>query len=564
MICRLLAALLAFASFARAAHLTVGTATAVKFGVHEIRLEAEALPAGTNPFDAAVLVTFTPPAGAAPVTVHAYHDGDRRWAARVYVSHAGEWRWDLADAGGLVFTSDTTGRFVARDSALRGRLLPHPKNPTHWMTENGRWFLNLSDTAYFLFAPRDTRGQPITDDTFRTYVRDARAQGITSLRAFLTWGENAAWQDDQVWSDAFFPTPERDQLPLANFRRTDARLTWLLDEHPELYLQVILVPRGSRWGADETHWHTFSAAAKERLLRYLVARYAAFPQIFWLAVNDAHYGDAFPHNAALAREIGEYLARHDPWRHPYSTGPARNIEIPFASAPWLTYVHLERRWDLGAAALERYRTTGKPVFLGEDYYEHDRPNTDPDHMPYFQRRLFWAWLLSGASANYGGRWSTLHPYHATEGREFRPFPKHETQFTRALRGLDSVPHIARYFTARGIELSDFGPAPTLATVPGGHTPAGAPKLMRRGADEILIYHPHAAADGKAAHVRAHDAAKLTLHLRDVSGTFAVEWFRAADGATADASPISADRDLTLEAPWPGADVVLRLTRSAPR
>jgi hypothetical protein len=549
--------LLATFTVLRGAHFTRSPEVAAKFGVHEVQFEAAALPDGLNPFDARVAVTFTPPSGAG-VTVDAFHDGARRWAARVYVSEPGEWRWSLTRDGGLRFSGDTTGRFEARPSALRGRLLAHPQNRRQWMTENGRWFLNLNDTAYFLFAPQDTRGEPISDETFRAYVRDAAAQGITSLRAFLTWGEKAAWQDDQVWSDAYFPTPERDRLAVENFQRTDARLTWMLDHHPELYLQVIMVPRGSRWGADETHWHTFSPEVKQRLLRTIVARYAAFPQVFWLAVNDAHYGANFPRNAALAREIGEYLQRSDPWQHPYSTGPARNIEVPFAAEPWLTYVHLERRWDLGAGALERYRALEKPVFLGEDYYEHDRPNTDPEHMDYFQRRLFWAWLFSGGSANYGGRWSTLHPYRATAGREFRPFPKHETKFDRALRGLASVPHIRRYFSERQIELSAFAPAAALASVPGGHTPAGAPKVMRRGSEDFLVYHPHAAADGKAANVKPDTPAQLALDLTQAPGEFTVEWFRASDGTALPAPKVRGGTLVTLTAPWLGADVVLRL------
>ena len=32
--------------------------------------------------------------------------------------------------------------------------------------------------------------------------------------------------------------------------------------------------------------------------------YAAFPQIFWLIVNDAHYGPEYPNNNAFAREVG--------------------------------------------------------------------------------------------------------------------------------------------------------------------------------------------------------------------------------------------------------------------
>jgi hypothetical protein len=37
-------------------------------------------------------------------------------------------------------------------------------------------------------------------------------------------------------------------------------------------------------------------------LRNLVARFAAYPQLFWLMTNDAHCGDKFPHSNALVKD----------------------------------------------------------------------------------------------------------------------------------------------------------------------------------------------------------------------------------------------------------------------
>ena len=53
------------------------------------------------------------------------------------------------------------------------------------------------------------------------------------------------------------------------------------------------------YGRDDRFWTVLSPPQRERLLRNLVARYAAFPQIFWLMTNDAHYGDKFPNSNAL-------------------------------------------------------------------------------------------------------------------------------------------------------------------------------------------------------------------------------------------------------------------------
>ena len=135
---------------------------ALKFGIYEISLTGDG--AVNNPFDTVATVTFTPPSGQANArTIYAFYDGDNTWRARVYVSETGVWRWSSTSAmdKGL---DGKTGAFQTVDSKLRGRLLPHPKNPRHWITEDGRWFLNINDTAYFLLSLKDQNGNPISHE----------------------------------------------------------------------------------------------------------------------------------------------------------------------------------------------------------------------------------------------------------------------------------------------------------------------------------------------------------------------------------------------------------------
>ena len=398
---------------------TSAAATAVKFGVHEITLTGDGSVA--NPFDTITTVTFTPPSGAAQAkTVHAFFDGENIWCARVYVSEPGEWKWSsqCASDKGL---NGQQGVFQAADSKLRGRLLIHPKNPRQWMTEDGRWFLNLNDTAYFLLCAHDGSGGPVADEDVLQYVRDDVARGITSIRCFLASRPEGFNESPEQWRAWYFPDETHDRLRLGNLQCADRRLRMLLDEFPDVAVQLILFPLEA-YNRDDRFWTALSAVRRERLLRNLVARFAAYPQLFWLMTNDAHYGDKFPHSNAMVREVGAYLQQHDPWQHPRSTGHARRVPFYFGGEDWATYVHIEHAHDLGAAEYGKYHAFAKPVFLGEDRYEQDHgTRLDPTHMAYWQRRLFWSWLLTGGSANYGGRWWTVHPYSQTGNRPtFRP------------------------------------------------------------------------------------------------------------------------------------------------
>ena len=550
---------------ARSAHFTTGVEAADKFGVHEIVLTGNGTVA--NPFDTLATVKFSPPSGEKNAkTVNAFHDGGNTWRARVYVSETGDWKWSSrcdTDTG----LNGKTGTFKARNSDLRGRLLPHSKNPRHWQTENGRWFLNLNDTSYYFLTAYSAYGAPVSDADAKAYVRDLAERGITSMRSFTLVGPSGYLEDgpefERRWREGVFEDAEFTRPRLDYLRVADERLRLLLNEYPDMKMQLVLFPRGSRHGRDANIWANFSPAQKERLMRTMIARYAAYPQIFWLVANDVHYGPKHPNNNAFAREVGEYFRRHDPWRHPMSTGHARKIDFFFSDEDWATYIHVEDAYDVGAAQYEKYHRYAKPVFLGEDRYEHDHLALDPVDMRYFQRRLFWAWSLAGGSANYGGRWWVLLPYsktgHTPSPINTRPANKGHV-FTAQLTGLDSVKFIRDYFTTRKIELSDFEPDHALVNDPEVKEATRAPKLMRRGQQEFLIYHPNAAADDRNTRADESKTPSVILDLSAASGKFSVEWYRAADGTAQPGGVIDGGKSQTLRSPWRGQDCVVRLRR----
>lgn len=547
---------------AGAANFTSAEAMAVKFGVHEITLPGDG--AAANPFDTLATVTFTPPSGAENAkTVSAFFDGDSTWRARVYVSESGEWKWSTQCATDQALAGKR-GAFRAVDSTLPGRLLPHPKNSRHWMTENGKWFLHLSDTAYFLLCAYDGNGNAVSDDDARRYVDDDVARGITSVRCFLGSSGGGFSESQGQWRSRFFADATLDHFRLENLQVADRRLGMLLDTNPSIAVQLILFPLEG-YASDDRFWVTMTPVQRERLLRHLVARFAAYPQLFWLLVNDAHYGEKFPNNNALARDVGAYLQQHDPWQHPRSTGHARRVPFVFGAEDWATYIHIEHAHDLGAGQYAQYSALAKPVFLGEDRYEQDHATRDPLEMRYWQRRLFWAWLLAGGSTNYGGRWWAVHPYSETASKPTAYHRRKEVTYSKALTGLDSVRVIRDYFAERRIELVDFTPAPALVRDADGRVAADSPALMRRGGDDFLIYHPNSTSAGRTAQADPARAARLWLDLSAVPGRLEVEWLRPHDGASARGAAVEGGRRIELVSPWLGYDAVARLVRAnAPR
>lgn len=550
------------------ANFTRGSGVARKFGTHEIVLTGNGSVA--NPFETRVTVKFTPPVGEArAVVVDAFYDGGDTWRARVYVSESGRWQWAASSPDDSLLKGKS-GSFLAVDSDLRGMLRPHTRNPRAWMTEDGRWFSNLSDTGYRLFHAKDA---PL----WQQFIQDAADKGINCMRAACLggWGgtpgapvdDNNTW----VWNDPWAggSKPDYARFDLAKFQNTDSRLVWIFDHYPEMYLQFILFSfKGYGTEGTGNHWASLPREVRTQTMRYFLARWSAFPNLFWLIVNDMHCDEKFPRNQAFVREIGQFFAANDPWHHLLSTGPNRRAGFPFTTSEdlqWCSYLHLEDSNAVGADQIQQYKLDQVPlhVFMGEDYYEQDRGYYEDPR--FFFRWLYWSWLLSGGSANYCGRWGPIHPYSLTADPqyEWQGIDRKTTHTGKQLVGLDSVPCLAAYLQGRNLDLGLFEPDDARVADLDGRKGRQRPKLMRRGTSEFLIYHPNAAADGKAAVVDTTKTARIRIDLRDAPGTFRAEWFRAYDGVSASAGTIAGDSQPELIAPWKGQDVVLRLVSERP-
>jgi hypothetical protein len=554
---------------------------ALKFGVHEIVLEGNG--AASNPFDTALTVTFAPPSGASSaVTVEGFYDGGDTWKARVYVSEPGIWKWQSRCASDRRLDAKS-GEFTASNSALRGMLRKHKANPQAWMTDDGRWFANISDTAYRLFHGVDA---PL----WQQFVRDDAAKGISCLRVagLGGWGGTpGAKVDDNnywVWNDPWAGggSPDYSRYDLAKFQNSDSRLIWMLDNYPEMYLQFILFSFKG-YGTDGTGkwWFSLPPPVRTKTMRYMIARWSAFPNLFWLIVNDMHCSLKFPNNQAFAREVGKFFEEHDPWRHLMSTGPNRWVGFPFTGEEdlkWCSYIYIEDSNAVGADEIREFHFDDIPlhVWMGEDYYEQDYGHYADAR--FFFRWLFWSWLLTGGSANYGGRWGVIHPYSQTWGTDLHWTGAGGIDYSgEQLTGLDSVPYIRPYFRDRRIDLGYFQPEDSLVKDLDGRNGQRRPKLAHRGNEEFLIYHPNATsvsqpADGsetksdrKRAEGRAHivdrdKTARMRVDLRAALGTFGVEWFRPHDGTAQDGGTVEGGGMRDLAAPWKGFDVVLRLVK----
>ncbi len=620
---------------------TTETDTATLFGVHEITLRPGASPG--NPYDRSITVTFTPNGDASLAkTVYAFYNGSDAqgeiWNARVYVNRVGNWSWQAS--------TDATDNFTAtapEDSQLRGMLRVSSESATsvkRWYTDDGRTFLPMADTAYRLFFERPiTSTQPVPADcppardssAFVTlYASDVVSRGINVLRveALGTWAHedrkgcdadlSLFWSNQRDGStiDLFDGSPSIEQLSGSSvyypnrqsFQRTDEKLKLLLEAQPSLYVQMILVPEPDANNQDHS-WLGISATFRQQLWNTMIARWAAFPNVFWSISNDLGDSDpdpfwtwiSYPNNRLLAEEVGDYFAgtgspdtMPDPWHQgrPMSFGHLRNRKDAFITAPWHSYITAYSYADISAqqmdgnvwlpedgrfqynAPLFHYTLEDKPTYNTEDQYEQrykDNVTKLVENPDYFFRRLFWSYLLSGSGATYGAdsMWRGLAIYSNGTYTTSPGYPEGTTNpqywITHTLTGLNGVQYIPGILDDARVDLGLFQPDDTLIQKSGtlGWEEGTAAwqeynraQVARRGSKEILAYIPNTVEPVyPEPDIRRRAAPAATNATVSVSMTnftdpnYAVTWYSPTTGeVTGTVTLISGTTTVPLTAP----------------
>jgi len=395
---------------------------------------------------------------------------------------------------------------------------------------------------------------------------------------------------------------------LQSFQRADRKLELLLNKFPALYVQLLLVPDAPN-GSSEIPWPAASAAAdgfdtmwtapdgisaglRQQLWQTMIARWAAFPNVFWSISNDTN--DTMTNNRKLAGEVGCYWMGpkttegsycnnlslpfeefgNDPWRanRPMSFGHLRNAQDYFntISVPWHTYITNYTGADTSAQAMDGtmalpdmpstmheygYASQGKPTFNTEDLYEGDALQ-DPN---YFFRRLFWAHLLSDSGATYG----SYNTYAAIKTYS-TPAPAPTLVGLNSLQNIQGILHDAR------INLAQFQPADLLVPKSGSSEWAEFDRgqVARRGTQDILAYIPNTAPaappvpnlDNRKGAVAATTGKMIQVDMTAFTNTvYAVTWYDPTTGL----SVVPPDGVVTVTGNITGAQQALRTLTTPP-
>lgn len=364
--------------------LRVGAAvpsTAEKWGVFEVELKG---PTEGNPFDVRVSAVFTD--GARSHEVAGFYDGDGIYRVRFMPEATGTWRyetkssrWELTGKlGSFTVTPATKGN--------HGPVRVH--NTFHFAYSDGTPFKQIGTTIYnWLDTPEDVQEQ-----TLKTLA----GAPFNKARMLLT-PQPTPYQKKFApprWPFAGTPPHSWDftRFNPEYFRHYEKRVAELRDLGIEADL-IIFNPYG-KFG-----FETMDAALDDRYVRYVIARFGAFRNVWWSLANE--YDFLRTKTEADWDRIGALVQQSDPYDHLRSIH--NGALIYDHNKPWVTHVSMQN----GAAVeepgrAEMYRGAWrKPVVYDEVKYEGKSPyrwgNLSGEEMVH----RFWCGTVAGTYVGHG-------------------------------------------------------------------------------------------------------------------------------------------------------------------
>jgi len=288
-----------------------------------------------NPFrDAAMVGEFVSPSGKTHV-LDGFYDGGETWRLRFAPDEEGEWSYQLRGEGVEILQRGKLRCIAPRGP---GFIRIHPENPYAFAYADGTPFFPMGDTCYGLYDD-----SPITPELRAEYLAERRAQRFNFVRMTVGHSEARAATNAAYWAwGGTAGQPDLDRLNPVFFRGLDELFGDL--KARGMNVELLLLNFYRRPFTDTNVW----TATRERLwLRYVIARYAAFDNVFlWTLANeyethpDGQYRLDFPGDVEWAKATARFVKANDPYRHLVTTHPvisaSRRGESPRApfDPPW--------------------------------------------------------------------------------------------------------------------------------------------------------------------------------------------------------------------------------------
>ena len=414
-----------------------------------------------NPYaDVDIVAHIQPPAdsGEKPYDIPGFWDGGNVWRVRWVPRHSGTYSVvvtasDVNDAG--LHNQQFSTRVGDRMSswAQRGFVGVDPSRPHALRFDDGTRFWWLGDTQWinlYEIGWGRKAASAVTDEFWRKIVDHRRAVGFTVIQC-------VAWNSSVGWLDGIYPFAQGgkdlDRIDPRSWQRVDERLRYAVWQG--LLVNLMLSSNGEHLRDGE-----WTPPRRERLIRYVVARYAAYNVIFGGGEEIDQYDnkapDPDPQKEAKLREFVESLHRADPYHRMVGLHAADYDHILVPDAVDIVQTQYGGRKDGKFKRTDfelmrqRARQFSKPFINSETAY-FSRVDPDPDlAQAETFRRIAWRVMLAGAA---GYTYGNAHIVIGGTGGPSAPPAISVSDLEEP--GIHEMRKLALWYKQAGLDLSEF-------------------------------------------------------------------------------------------------------------
>ncbi|MCK5740032.1 DUF4038 domain-containing protein, partial [bacterium] len=350
-----------------------------------------------HPFLAVELAAvFTTPSGKT-VTINGFWAGGNTWKIRFMPEEIGNYTYTTASTEASLHQQ--TGSFACTSSSHPGKLVVDQAHPHTFSYSRGGHFFWFGETSWLMMSD----GAPY-ESIFKPYVDQRVSQNFNAIHFVLGTGGLPVGTSNPQNEGGYLWLVQNKEINPAFFDWMDLRMDYLHEKQMAVGFFIT-------WAQ---HFAQFSRAEYERFENYLMARYAAYPLLYWVVVGEfdeaSDVGEYNYHGSLLdqADAYDHLVSNHPGHSDPDNIGSSRI----FANQDWfkiLIQQYPKRPGELSPTAINaevvRDRVYNMPVVNIEYGYEEntylDRLFTADD-----VRQHAWAIMVGGGFFSYG-HWESI-------------------------------------------------------------------------------------------------------------------------------------------------------------
>lgn len=334
-------------------------AEVVKWQIFELGLEAEDM--GGNPYlEVSVCAVFRGPDGIEK-QVMGFWDGGRQFVVRFTPMVEGEWTYETQSDNGSLDGVTGSLTCVKGEGSEKGFLRRDEEYRYHFRWDDGSRFF-MCGTTYYEILKNAADG-----DNWKRAIDGCLEYGINKVRMHV----NPLWvkpPDITPYPNTLAFAGSHDVLNIDHWRLLDDVVKYMAEK--DMVADLILFAGGG----GEHQMDLFGTLVQdEQYVRYVMARYAAFPNVMWCLVNEWNYT---PKDQKYWNGLGRIMADEDPWaedeglRRLLTIHQQTRIDFQFFGQAWLTHACFQYGVRNRTQAGDEWSDFGETKYRNGDEWGH--------------------------------------------------------------------------------------------------------------------------------------------------------------------------------------------------